>query len=74
MGFKTNPLNIATFQPFLIPWSSFREIPCHSVASIYSFLPLFHTLKPTKPPSFLVGHLVISNGRKIIENFTKIMI
>ena len=28
MGFKTNPLTIATFQPFLIPWSSFREIPC----------------------------------------------
>jgi hypothetical protein len=51
--------------------SSFRVNPWQMLYLVFA---LFHTHKPPKLASFLVGHLVISSGRKIIENFTKIMI
>ena len=38
------------------------------------FCPFLAPAKPPKLTSFLAGHLVIKRGRKIIENFTKIMI
>ena len=54
-----------------LPSVKFRVNPWQM---LYLVLPLFHTHKPPKPPIILVGHLVISSGRKIIENFTRIMI
>ena len=57
--------------PSILPSVRFRVIPW---LVFILFCPFLAPAKPPKLASFLVGHLVISSGRKIIENFTKIMI
>ena len=72
MKFRVNPwqmLNLVL--PCVLPSVKFRV---HPWQMLYLVFALFHTHKPPKLASFLVGHLVISSGRKIVENFTRIMI
>ena len=54
-----------------VPSVKFRVHPWQMLNLV---LALFHTHKPPKFTKFLGGHLVISSGRKIVENFTRIMI
>jgi len=55
----------------ILPSVKFRVLPW---LVFILFLRIFQTRKPPKPPIILVGHLVNSSGRKIVENFTKIMV
>ena len=57
--------------PSILPSVRFRVIPW---LVFILFCPFLAPTKPPKLSSFLVGHLIISSGGKIVENFTKIMI
>ena len=57
--------------PSILPSVRFRVIPW---LVFILFCPFLAPTKPPKLASFLAGHLVIKCGRKIVENFTKIMI
>jgi len=70
--FRVNPWQMLTLVlPSILPSVRFRVNPWQM---LYLVLALFHTHKAPKFTKLLAGHLVIKGGRKIIENFTRIMV
>ena len=70
--FRVNPWQMLYLVlPSILPSVRFRVNPWQM---LYLVLALFHTHKAPKFTKLLAGHLVIKGGRKIIENFTRIMV